>query len=91
MTKPDDRDTLLVVVGTKSQATAVETALFVQRIAARVHQNVAKVIEFGGTLGVHPFEVYVRREDLVRAREIVVAKGLPHDGGESGIQSAIGM
>jgi hypothetical protein len=91
MTKQDDRDALLVVVAAKSQAVAIETALSTRGIAARIDQDVNKLIEFAGKLGSNPCGVYVRRVDLARAKEVLVAKGLPDSAGELGVRSALGM
>jgi hypothetical protein len=91
MAKQDDRDTLLVVVATKSQASAIETVLSIRGITARIDHDVNKLIEFAGRLGGNPCGVYVCQADLVRAKEIMAAKGLPDSVGELGIRSALGM
>ncbi len=91
MTNQDDRDTLLVVVAAKSQAVAVETALSLRGIAARIDHDVNELIEFAGRLGGNPCGVYVRGADLARAKEILLAKGLPDSAGELGVRSAFGM
>lgn len=79
MTGEGDRDALLVVVRSEDQATAIETALSVRRIAAKICENMARIVEFGSSLGVHPYEVYVHRDDLARAQEVLKAEGLPRD------------
>jgi len=91
MANQDDRDALLVVVGTKAEASAVEFALSVRGIGTRADRDVAGVIEFAGKLGVNPCAVYVHRADLDRAKKILVAKRLPDSARELHAEPFFGM
>ena len=91
MTKPEDLDSLLVVVGTEAQARVVEVALSTRGIAARVRPEEAGVIEFGLRLGSRPLGIYALREDLARAKELLSAKGLPNLDAAPDVRSTFGL
>jgi hypothetical protein len=87
MTREVELDTLLVVVGTEGRASVIRTALSARGIASQARRDVAHVIEFGNELGGRPFAVYVRGEDLGRAREVLVDKKLPGQDAAPAIRS----
>jgi hypothetical protein len=82
--KPANHCALLVVVPSPHSATYIERALTLHGITTRVRHRVAKVVEFGGQLGVAPSEVYVRAEDLARAIELLAGSRLVDESKEPG-------
>ena len=89
-TEHADCDTLLVIVSGVDNAKAIESALLLRGIPARIQPGGSRIIEFGSQLVGPLFEIFVRREDLERASEVLVAKGLPGKDAAPDIRSAFG-